>query len=333
MKRATHPRRQEPALDVCVVGSAMMDLLAYAPRRPQRGETLLGTGFASIPGGKGVNQAIAAARAGAKTAFVGAVGIDAFGDEFLDLLDREGVDRRYVLRSTDLSTGVGLPVVEPGGYNSIVIVPQANMDVTTDVVQSARSVVVNTKVLLLQLEIPVEAALAAALMAREAGAIVVLNPAPATDLPAALIGSVDFLVPNEVELGQLAGASVGDSETELAEVTSELLADMPGLRAVIVTRGEKPTLIADSIGQRLVATYPVEAVDSVGAGDVFCGYLAAQLANGTEVALAVRNANAAASVSVTGIGAVPSIPYRDDVESLVVRHATMTPREIDEATT
>ena len=299
--------------DVCVVGSFMMDLVAYAPRRPEPGETLIGTGFSSAPGGKGFNQAVAAARAGARTAMVGCVGDDEMGAQFRTMLGAEGIDATAVTVRPDAGTGVGLPLVEPSGQNSIVVVPRANHVVDTAQIVDAAPVITGAKVLVMQLE----AAVAAARIAHERGVTVILNPAPVCPLPAELLEHVDVLVPNEGELAALSGEPGADPVTSAAA-----LRDRWGLD-VVVTLGERGALVLtrDGVARRVPAR-AVTAVDTVGAGDVFCGYLAAGLAQGLDLATAADAANAAAAISVTRTGSAASAPTADEVRALVAASPT-----------
>jgi ribokinase len=290
---------------VCVVGSFMMDLAVYAPRRPTPGETLVGTGFETFLGGKGFNQAVAAARAGAATAMIGRVGADEFGNRFLAALDAEGIDRHDVGIDSTAGTGVGLPLIEPTGENSIVIVPRANRSLSVDDVESAKETIASAGVVLLQLELPVPSTVAAARIAKAAGAIVVLNPAPAVADLTPFAGLVDVLVPNRVEAVQLVGT---------ADV--EALQDRYGCE-VVLTLGGEGVVVLDGAGAQHVAAHPVEVVDTVGAGDAFCGALGAALARGAGLNEAAIEANAAAALSVTCRGAEPSLPTAAAVRALL----------------
>jgi ribokinase len=290
----------------------MMDLVAYAPRRPNPGETLIGTDFSSAPGGKGFNQAVAAARAGAQTAMVGCVGDDDMGAQFRTMLAAEGIDATAVVVRSGAGTGVGLPLVEPSGQNSIVVVPRANRVVGPAQIVEAAPVIHDASVLVLQLELAVEAAVAAARIAHERGVTVILNPAPVCPLPAELLEHVDVLVPNEGELAALAGRS-GLEPHEAAVALSQQW----GLD-VVVTLGERGALVVAASGDVThVPPRTVRAVDTVGAGDVFCGYLAAGLAQGHTLARAAETANAAAAISVTRTGSAASAPTADEVHAFV----------------
>ncbi|MCL2463787.1 MAG: ribokinase [Micrococcales bacterium] len=293
---------------VCVVGSFMMDLVAYAPRRPQAGETLIGTGFASFPGGKGFNQAVAAARAGARTAMVGCVGDDDMGVQFRTMLAVEEIDASAVVARPGVGTGVGLPLVESTGQNSIVVVPRANLLVDAAQIDRAAAVITGADVLLLQLELAVEADVEAARVAHEQGVTVVLNPAPMHPLPPELLACVDVVVPNEGELASLIDGMDVDVRQAALAVRDRWGAD------VVVTLGGHGALVVPRVGAPLqLPAYPVDVVDTVGAGDVFCGYLASGLAEGGDLVAAARFANAAAAISVTRTGSAAAAPTHGEV--------------------
>ena len=296
--------------DVCVLGSFMKDLVASAERRPLPGETLHGTGFAEFLGGKGVNQAIAAARMGARTAIVGTIGEDRYGEEFLELLESDGVDTAWVVRHPELGTGVGLPLVLPDGGNSIIIVSRANAAITPDHVEAASDVLTASKVLSVQLELPVEATSAALRLASAAGVTTILTPAPVGPIDAGLASYVDILVPNEVEAAALTGLNC-DDESQVPAIARKL-AEEWDLRGCVVTLGSRGAYVLDRAGdfEERVAAHRVATVDTVGAGDAFCGSLAASLAAGAELVDAVRLANAAGALSTTVNGAADSAPDR-----------------------
>jgi ribokinase len=304
---------------VAVVGSFNMDLVFAAPRRPESGETLTGTAFGLFIGGKGANQAVAAARAGGSVQMVGRLGADDFGNQIVTALDQEGVGLRHAVRDANEGTGVAGIVVEESGANSIVVVPRANGRLSAKDVQRARGAIGAAGVLLLQLEVPLEACAAAARVARSAGVTVVLNPAPAQDLPDSLLAQVDVLVPNEHETQQLTGlpASTGEQARQAARA---LLAK--GVRAVVLTLGERGALVVDGDGVMEVPTYPVRVVDTTAAGDAFCGALAVALAEGRPLREAAQFACAAGALACTVLGAGPSLPHRADVERLLATSAS-----------
>jgi ribokinase len=296
--------------DVCVLGSFMKDLVASADRRPLPGETLHGTGFAEFLGGKGVNQAIAAARMGARTAIVGTIGDDRYGEEFLELLKSDGVDTGWVVRHPDLGTGVGLPLVLPDGSNSIIIVSRANAAITSAEVEAAAEVLTSSTVLSVQLELPVAASRAALQLASAAGATTILTPAPVGPVDPSLASFVDILVPNEVEAAALTGMDC-DDESQVPAIARRLAAEWD-LRGCVITLGSRGAFVLDrAAGKEIrIPAHRVATVDTVGAGDAFCGSLAASLAAGAELVDAVRLANAAGALSTMVNGAADSAPDR-----------------------
>lgn len=301
--------------DVCVLGSFMKDLVASAERRPLPGETLHGTGFAEFLGGKGVNQAIAAARMGARTAIVGTIGDDRYGDEFLELLKGDGVDTAWVMRHPELGTGVGLPLVLPDGGNSIIIVSRANAAITPADVEAAGEVLTASAVLSVQLELPVEASRAALRLASAAGVTTILTPAPVGTVDSALGEFVDILVPNEVEAAALTGLDC--DESQVPAIARRLTSEWD-LHGCVITLGARGAFVRDELtGEEIrVPAHRVATVDTVGAGDAFCGSLAASLAAGARLTDAVRLANAAGALSTTRHGAATSAPTRPTAESL-----------------
>lgn len=299
---------------VCVLGSFMTDLIANAPRRPLPGETLVGTDFGIYLGGKGFNQATAAERAGASTSMIGRIGDDDFGRRFLEALDAEGIDRGHVVIDPDSGTGVGLPVVEPDGQNSIIIVPRANTLVDDRQIEAATESIRAADVLLLQLELPFSSALTAARIAHTADTRVVLNPAPWTDVPDELVGLADVLVPNEPEAAQLLATDPGALDAERA--ARKILAAHP-VSAVLVTLGSRGVIAAFGGRLQRMPGHRVEVVDTVGAGDVFCGALATALAEGISIEDAVEFGNAAAALAVTEVGGAQSAPDREAIQRML----------------
>lgn len=304
--------------EVVVVGSFMKDLIAYVPRRPQPGETVKGHHFLSALGGKGFNQALAAAKAGCSVAMVGMLGEDDFGREFLEALTRHGVDRSGVRVTSQDGTGVGLPVVEDGGDNAIVVIPRANSRLDTTDVDAARGVIESADVLLLQLEVPAPACLRAAELARSAGGRVVVNAAPMDAGPtglARLTAAADYLVANEVE-GQAVARGLGLRTKDVWEAASGLVEALPHLE-VIITLGGDGVLIAHREGIEMLPAYDVAVRDTVGAGDAFCGYLAAELSRSRSSREAVATATAAGALTVTAEGSSDAIPTRAAVDTFL----------------
>ncbi len=292
--------------EVVVVGSVNLDVVVPVERHPAPGETVLGGDHEQLPGGKGANQAVAAARLGCAVAFVGRVGADDPGRRLRATLDREGVDTR-ALRDDDAPSGLAMISVAPGGENTIVVSPGANGRVGAPDVRDAADLLARAAVTLVQLEIPPEAVTAAA---RAAGGTLVLNPAPARDLDPEVLARAGVLVPNRTELGLLAGTDPPRGADEAAAVAATI--DGPG--AVVVTLGEHGAVVVEGGQGEHVPAPRVDAVDTTGAGDAFCGALADALARGADLVEAVRWAVRAASLSVTRAGALGAMPTRAEVE-------------------
>ena len=280
--------------DVCVVGSANLDLVADVDRLPGPGETVPGHSYAEYPGGKGLNQAVAAARSGASTSFVGCVGRDVAATVVLDVMDGDGIDTARVAR-VDEPTGRALIGVAASGENSIIVVAGAN-----GLVGSVN--IPPTRVVLTQLEVPLAAVREALAAGRAMGAITVLNPAPARPLPESLLALCDIVVPNEHEAELMGGAA-------------HLLA--LGARAVVVTLGKRGAEVHTADGVEHIDPFVVTPVDTTAAGDSFCGSLCARLAAGDPLAVALRFAAAAGALCTTRRGAVPSIPHRAEIDRLL----------------
>lgn len=306
---------------IVVTGSLNMDFVVRVPRLPSPGETALGRDFQRIPGGKGANQACAAARlAGTPCVrMVGRVGYDPFADELKASLAAAGVDTALVRATKKAPTGVALIWVEEGtGRNSIVVAPGANHVLSADDIDAAGAVFEDARCALFQLETPLPAVERALLAARRRGALTILDPAPAQPLPAALLAEVDVLTPNESEACQLLGqlpAPVSRAEAPgLAAALRKL-----GPRAVVLKLGEQGCFFASDDHEIFSAGFLVNAVDTTAAGDVFNGALAVALAEGQAMEQALAFANAAAAVSVTRLGAQPAVPSREEVDAMVAQ--------------
>lgn len=295
---------------VVVVGSVNEDLVVRVERLPKPGETVTGGTFSRHHGGKGANQAVAAARFGASVRFVGAVGDDAMGAAARSALEAEGVEASALRVSRDTSTGVALITVDAHGENQIAVSPGANVRLdAASVRESLDGVLRPPGVLLVNLEIADEALLAAATVAHAAGFIVIVNPAPARQLPEALLDLRPLLVLNEGEAAQLADAEgVESSARSLSKRTGAV---------VIVTLGSEGALMVDGARVARVPGHQVEAVDTTGAGDTACGVLAAEIAAGRSIDQAVRAAMGAAALSVMVAGAREGMPVRADVEAFL----------------
>lgn len=279
--------------DVCVVGSANLDLVATVERLPGPGETVPGSSYAEYPGGKGLNQAVAAARAGASVAFVGAVGADAAATTLLGVMAADGIDDSNVATES-VATGRALIGVSASGENSIIVVAGANATVTAEMMPLS-------KVVLTQLEVPLAAVERAMAFGRVNGAITVLNPAPAAVLGAEILQHCDIVVPNEHEVELLGG---------VAHLLSL------GAKAVVVTLGANGADLHTAHGVEHIDPFDVTPVDTTGAGDTFSGALCARLAAGDELPVALRFAAAAGALCTTKVGAVPSIPHYAETAAL-----------------
>jgi ribokinase len=284
--------------DVVVVGSANLDLVARTSRLPKPGETVSGSHFFEACGGKGVNQAIASARAGARTAFVGALGGDHAGETLLAALIKDGVDVSAVQR-VSAPTGRALIGVSDDGENSIIVVPGANHAISIDDIEKYKNLISSAKVLLCQLEVPLSVVQHAFELAGPSTKRI-LNPAPAQTLPRSLLGVVDIVTPNEHEADLLGGVSKLQSL---------------GVKTVIVTQGEKGAMVVDETGTSQVDPFKVTPVDTTGAGDAFCGTLAARLALGESLADSLRAAVIAGALATETEGAVPSLPLWNMVKA------------------
>ena len=295
--------------DIIVVGSMNVDLVVRAPRFPQPGETISGEDLQIIPGGKGANQAVAAARQGSSVAMLGRVGNDSFGPSLISNLKQNGVDTSHVKTDAESATGDAIIIVDANGQNSIVLSPGGNGRVSPADVRSVSFS--DHKLLLLQLEIPIETVLTATQGAKESGLRVLLNPAPARSLPDELISLPDFIVPNEIELSLMTGQPV--NEISSAESAAKILLER-GAQNVIVTLGANGALIANKEMTKHIPAYNVETVDTTAAGDAFIGGFASALLQNKSLEEAVRYGCACGALAATKFGAQPSLPTKDEVE-------------------
>lgn len=297
--------------NVVVVGSLNMDLIVRAPRLPVGGETLAGHDFSTAPGGKGANQAVAAARLGARVAMVGCVGDDAYGSELRDGLLAEGIDCSAVEVAGGVPSGIASILVDDAGQNAIVIVAGGNGEMSPARVERHEALLANAEVVIVQLEVPAATVEATLSRAHALGRTVILNPAPAVGpLPAHWYGMVDYLIPNESEAALLTGLPVDSPETALQAAQRLLEA---GARRVLITLGRQGVLYADAGRHLHVPVTPVVAVDTTAAGDTFVGGFAAGLAEGISLEAAIALGQQAAALAVTRPGAQPSIPYRHEL--------------------
>ncbi len=301
-------------MTVVVFGSINMDLVVRAPQIPAPGQTLSGSGFFTAPGGKGANQAVAAARLGATVRMVGRVGNDAFGPVLLAGLADDRVDAGGVLADAAHPSGVALITVDDRAENTIVVVAGANGAIGEPDLTRLDAALDGAQVLLLQLEIPLPMVQSAAELARRRGVMVVLDPAPARDLPPALYRTIDLITPNEHEAAALVGFPIDTPEA--AEQAVVALCQR-GVGQAIIKRGGAGACWGDAHRQQQIAPFPVKPVDTVAAGDAFNGGLATALAAGLPLAEALRWGMAAGALAVTKAGAQPSLPAREALLALL----------------
>ena len=294
---------------VIVIGSSNIDFTARVDRLPTRGETVLGHDFAQSFGGKGANQAVAAARAGAQVVFLSKVGVDPNGTLIERHLAAQGLFRLAVLRDEQAPTGVAMILVDRAGDNQIVVVPGSNERLTPDEIRQNATLMAGAKVLLVQMEIPMETVRVALKFAKELGLITILNPAPACPLPSDLLLLVDILTPNEGEAQALTGSA------DVAEAAHLLTAR--GAGAVVVTCGAEGAVMSRGTGVTPVSAFLVDTIDSTGAGDAFNGALACAMADGMPLETAIEVANAAGALATTARGAQESMPTKGEIASLL----------------
>ncbi len=299
---------------VVVVGSSNTDMVVKAERIPAPGETVLGGAFVMTPGGKGANQAVAAARLGGMVSLVARVGADVFGDEAVRNIAAAGVDTRFISRDPDAPSGVALIAVDAQGQNSIAVAPGANARLSPEDVERARPAFAGADVVTLQFEVPIETVAAAIALARELDVMVILNPAPVLALPSGYLDGVDILIPNETEAAMLLGDDP-DVAFDGVQAGQRLLA--LGVGTAVVTLGAAGAVAVSTSGVHLAAGRAIDAVDTTAAGDCFTGALAVALGEGRELRSALQFANAAAALSVTRLGAQASMPTRQQVEAIL----------------
>ena len=305
-----NPQLQQPK--VTVLGSANVDLVIRTKRFPKKGETLIGDAFDIFTGGKGFNQATAAARLGAKVTFIGRIGDDPYAEVLRSAMDTEKINTQHVKTDAESGTGIATIIVQPNGDNSIIVVPRANMQITAADINEAENSIANADVLMLQLETPIGASERAAEIAKANDTIVILDPAPARQIPLSLLSKVDILKPNRTEASLLSGGSVTSPETAIAaakRLQTKIAKD--GISAVVLTLGQQGLILCTPTQTFHVPALKTKTVDTTGAGDAFCGALATSLANGIDLVSAVRFAAAAGAAAVTVLGATPSMPTHE----------------------
>ncbi|HIJ52841.1 MAG TPA: ribokinase [Planctomycetes bacterium] len=299
---------------IAVVGSSNMDLVVKSKRIPAIGETILGGDFIMAPGGKGANQAVAAAKLGAQVFFIAKLGEDIFGSQSLNNFEKEGVNTKYVLQTKESPSGVALIMVDDDGNNLIVVAPGANQNLSPEDVKEAGTEIASSGALVAQLEVPIETIECAAGLANKSNVPFILDPAPAQKLSPQLLKMVDVLTPNETEAQFLTGVEVKDRES--ASAAAHKLLEF-GVKTVILTMGASGYLTVSNEGTEFVPARKVKAADSTAAGDAFTGSLAVGLAQGRTLSDAALFANSVAALSVTKMGAQPSMPTVQEVEAFI----------------
>jgi len=299
---------------IVVVGSANMDMVVKLIRSPRPGETVFGRTFGMFPGGKGANQAVCAAKLGARTTFIGKVGPDVLGRRLKETMRQAGVQLTHLMTDPAASTGTAMISVDASGENQIIVVSGANMQITPADIRKHRRAFSGARVVLSQLEIPLESVRETLRAAKEAGCTVVLNPAPARPLPRSILRNVDYLTPNETEAEILTGVAVRDLAT--AERAARRLIGL-GVGTVIVTLGKRGCFMVCAGGKLHVPALKVKAVDTTAAGDAFNGSLALALARGKSPAEAMCFASSVAAFSVTRMGAQVSMPWPKELRAFV----------------
>jgi ribokinase len=297
-----------------VVGSSNMDLVVRSPRIPVSGETILGGDFLMVPGGKGANQAVAIAKLGAHSIFVARLGDDVFGQKSLENFQKERVDTRFVTLTPGVPSGVALITVEAAGNNAIVVAPGANAQLSPDDVSRAQPEIAAAGAVVAQLEVPLATVQYAAELAYQAGVKFILNPAPAQRLPPGLLAMTTVVTPNEIEAEILTGVKVVDPESA-REAADRLL--KAGVQSAIITMGAKGFLLAEGDRREHLAAERVNVVDTTAAGDAFTGSLAVGLGQGQILRDSALFANRAAALSVTRMGAQPSMPTMEQVRAFI----------------
>lgn len=298
---------------VAVVGSLNMDLVAHVPRQPLPGETLSGRSFATLPGGKGANQAVALARLGAEVAMIGCVGDDDYGRTLCANLEREGINQVGVLVSRTQPSGVAMILVDDASQNSIVVIPGSNAELVPAALGLFHELLHEARLVVCQLEVPLETVRHTLQLARQFGAATILNAAPARELPQEVLALVDWLVVNELEAATLSGLAVNNPD-DAQQAARRLLEQ--GCRNVLVTLGAQGVVAAVGGELRHYPAQKVNAVDTTGAGDTFVGGFGAALAGGETPDAAIRFGQAAAAIAVTRAGAQSAIPHRDEILSV-----------------
>ncbi len=307
--------------EITVVGSLNMDLVIRTPHLPAPGETVIGRDFTTAPGGKGANQAVAAARLGGDVVMVGRLGADDFGRALRANLNAGGVDTSYVLADHQAPTGVALITIESGGQNTIVVAPGANGDVFREDVDRAKGAINEAQVLVTQLEIPLDTVTYALEFGRDSHIITILNPAPAQPLSDNVLSLCDIIIPNETEASTLTGIPV--KHWESAEAAARELG-RHGVEIVVITLGARGALAWDGGAVIRMPAFPVTPVDTTAAGDAFVGAFAMSQARGLDLVTSLRGASAAGALATMKLGAQPSLPTEAELEAFLAQFPEKT---------
>ena len=304
---------------VLIIGSSNMDLNVYSKRFPDLGETITGGTFKQYLGGKGANQSVAVVRSGAKTVFIGKIGVDSFGDQMISSLTKEGINTEYIVRDPKEHSGVAFILINENGDNKITVAPGANFKLSAEEIKSNADIIKNSSCLVVQMEIPMETIKEIFNIASEGNVIKILNPAPLKPIPLEILEKVDFIIPNEGELYQLYSFLTNKELTvegiQKVVKASKFLTKL-GIKCVITTLGSRGSIIYLGSEDRVIEIPAPEviAVDTVGAGDCFIGVFASFLSKGEKIIKAVKFATIAASIAVTRKGAQDSMPYLNEIE-------------------
>jgi ribokinase len=299
---------------ILVVGSSNTDMIIKCKSIPKPGETVLGGAFKMAAGGKGANQAVAAARAGGNVTFITKIGNDLFGQQAKDGFSSDNINTEYIMTDNEIPSGVALIFVDEKGENSIGVASGSNFKLSPSDINKLESVFSDFSIVLIQMEIPLETIRTVVNIAHMKGLTVILNPAPAHALDENLIKNIDILTPNETETESLTGIKLSNMN-DIKKAAEILLGK--GIRNIIVTLGKNGVLVKNSKIERFIPPFKVNVVDTTSAGDVFNGALAAALSENPDILSAVEFANAAAALSVTKFGAQPSIPYRKEIDEFI----------------
>lgn len=298
---------------IVVLGSTNIDHIAKVKKIPVPGETVGDGIYSKAFGGKGFNQAVAATRAGGNVTFLSSLGGDEDGKKIISYLKKFGADTEKVIYKKESTTGTAFIFVDDGGENSIVVSPGANKELTVEEVKSLGNVIAEADYLVMQMEIPIDCVETAAAIGMSNNTFVLLNPAPAYKLTKKLLSMVDLLVVNETECEIISGRTIDNLGIEKM---AELLVEM-GAKSVIITLGTKGSYLLNGKDKGKFPAYKVNAIDSTGAGDIFCGALTSYLADGVDISAAIKFASAAAALSVQKLGAAPSVPDREEIDMFV----------------